>query len=86
MFKKIIITLLIFFAPIAVIENHKKEKSSQIHIKNSDMIKKNNLKLVESLFDANEENSIEIKNCWEEGDLESQKRYCSSNDNFFQNF
>ena len=50
------------------------------------MIDKNNLDQINNLFEANEEKSIEIKNCWEEGDLLSQKRYCSSNEKYFHNF
>tara|TARA_B100001109_G_C18651321_1_gene375200 strand:- start:7 stop:162 length:156 start_codon:yes stop_codon:yes gene_type:complete len=37
------------------------------------MTKNNNLLLKESLFYTNQENSYEIKNSWEEGDLGYQK-------------
>ena len=47
------------------------------------MIKKNFLHGVDHLFEANEEKSIEIKNCWVEGDLASKKRYSSSEEKFF---
>ena len=85
MFNKTIFTLLLFLAPIAFIEQTKNNSSSQI--KSNEYVRNgNNNHLVDSLFEANEENSIEIKNCWEEGDLLSQKRYCSSNEKYFHNF
>lgn len=51
-----------------------------------DMIEKNNLQLINRFFEPNEENSITIKNFWEERDLLSQKRYCSSSEKIFHNF
>ena len=50
------------------------------------MIEKINLKLINSLFETNEENIITINNCWEEGDLLSEKQYCFSSKKFFHNF
>ena len=85
MYKKTLFTLLIFFAPIAFIEQLDKDSKSQIINNKYDMIKKNNLNLINSLFE-NDENIILIKDCWEKGDLLSQKRYCSSNEKFFHNF
>ena len=37
------------------------------------MIEKINLQLINSLFETNEENSITLKSCLEEGDLLSEK-------------
>ena len=85
MYKKTLFTLLIFFAPIAFIEQLDKDSKSQIINNKYDMIKKNNPNLLNSLFE-NDENIILIKDCWEKGDLLSQKRYCSSNEKFFHNF
>ena len=85
MFKKTLFTLLIFFAPIAFIEQLDKDSKSQIINNKYDTIKKNNPNLINSLFE-NDENMILIKDCWEKGDLLSQKRYCSSNEKFFHNF
>jgi len=85
MFKKTLFTLLIFFAPIAFIEQLDKDSKSQIINNKYDTIKKNNPNLINSLFE-NDENIIFIKDCWEKGDLLSQKRYCSSNEKFFDNF
>ena len=85
MYKKTLFTLLIFFAPIAFIEQLDKDSKSQIINNKYDMIKKNNLNLIDSLLE-NDENIILIKDCWEKGDLLSQKRYCSSNEKFFHNF
>ena len=79
MLKKTIFTLLLFLAPIAFFEQPKQDSSSLIIRNKNDMIERNNLQLINNLFEANEKNSIEIKNCWEKGDLLSQKRYCSSN-------
>jgi len=86
MYKKTIFTLLLFLAPIAFIKQYKHDSSSQINRNEYVKIGNNNHYLTDRLFEANEENSIEIKNCWEEGDLLSQKRYCSSNDEYFHNF
>ena len=85
MYKKTLFTLLIFFAPIAFIEQLDKDSKSQIINNKYDTIKKNNPNLINSLFE-NDENIILIKDCWEKGDLLSQKRYCSSNEKFFDNF
>ena len=85
MYKKTLFTLLIFFAPIAFIEQLDKDSKSQIINNKYDMVKKNNLNQMNSLFE-NDENIILIKDCWEKGDLLSQKRYCSSNEKFFHNF
>ena len=86
MYKKTIFTLILFLVPISLIEQTKQNSSSEIISKEYEMIEKNNLHLIDTLFEANDANSIEIKNCWEEGDLLSQKRYCSSDDKYFNNF
>ena len=86
MYKKTIFTLLLFLAPIAFIEQTKHDNFSQINSNKYVKIGNDNYELIDHLFEANEKNSIEIKNCWEEGDLLSQKRYCSSNDKYFNNF
>ena len=49
------------------------------------MIEKINLQLINSLFETNEENSITLKSCLEEGDLLSEKQYCFSSKKFFHN-
>ena len=85
MYKKTLFTLLIFFAPIALIEQHEIYNSSQNINNEYAIIEDNNLHLTDSLFEY-DENIIKIKGCWEEGDLLSQKRYCSSNENSFNNF
>ena len=85
MYKKTIFTLFLFLAPIAAVEQLKKDNLSHIIKNNSNIIEINNLHLTDSLF-KDDENRVEIKNCWEEGDLLSQKRYCLSNENFFHNF
>jgi len=85
MYKKTIFTLLLFLAPIAFIEGTKHDHSSQINSNKYIMIGNDNYYLIDRLFEANEENSVEITNCWEEGDLISQKRYCSSNEKYFHN-
>ena len=78
MYKKTIFTILIFIVPIGLIENHINEKYPIEKTKKLDILNQNNRVFVDDLFAANEQKSIEIKNCWEEGDLASQKRYCSS--------
>ena len=86
MYKKFIFTLLLFLAPIGFIEQRKHNSSPQIISNENVRIGNINHHLIDRLFEANEVNSIEIKNCWEEGDLLSQKRYCSSNEKYFHNF
>ena len=83
MYKKTIFTLLLFLAPIAFIEQTKYDSSSQVNSNKYVKIGNDNYHLIDRLFEGNEENSIEIKSCWEEGDLLSQKRYCSSNEKYF---
>ena len=81
MYKKTIFTLLLFFAPIGIIEQYKKDGSPRIINYEYNMIKKNHLHQIDDLFKANEKKNITIKNCLEE-DLLSQKQYCSSSKNF----
>ena len=81
MYKKTIFTLLLFLAPIGIIEKHKKDGSPRIINYEYNLIKKNHLHQIDDLFKANEEKNITIKNCLEE-DLLSQKRYCLSSKNF----
>ena len=73
MYKKTIITFLIFLVSFAFIELHPKSKSSKLNIEKLDMNEKNNLQLMDHLFGTNRSNSFKIKNYWEEGDLASQK-------------
>ena len=80
MYKKTIITLLLFLAPIAFFEHHKKGSTSQIINNKYDITEKYNFHSTDRLFE-DDEKRIEIKNCWEEGDLLSQKRYCAANEN-----
>ena len=83
MYKKIIITFLIFLTPIAFIEQQNKNKSSQLSIKQLNCIKNSNLNRLELLFNANKENKIVMKNCWKEEVLVSQKLYYLSNEKIF---
>ena len=85
MYIKPTFTLLIFFAPIAIIEKTKDNNFSQINSNKYVKVDNDNYQLIDSLFEANKENSIEIKKCWEEGELLSQKQYCSSNETYFRN-
>tara|TARA_Y100001933_G_scaffold244658_1_gene274587 strand:- start:22 stop:279 length:258 start_codon:yes stop_codon:yes gene_type:complete len=85
MYKKTIFTLLLFLSPVAFIEHIKKDSGSKIINNKYDIIKINDLHFTDSLF-KDDENRIEIKNCWEKGDLLSQKRYCSAKENVFHNF
>ena len=84
-YKKTIFNLLLFVDPVTFIEQHKKDISYQIINSKYDSIKKNNLYLIDNLCKDNEKR-IEIKNCWEEGDLLSKKRYSLSKENFFHDF
>ncbi len=86
MYKKLIITFLIFFAPFTIIEQHQKDKSSKLDIEKLNMNKKNNFHSAENLIKANEANSIEIKHYWEEDNFALQKRYCLYAKKFFKNF
>ena len=87
MYKKTIFTLLLFLVSIALIEHNKHDSSSPINNNKYVKIRNDNYHhLINRLFEGDKENIIEIKNCWEEGDLLSQKRYCSSNEKSFHNF
>ena len=61
MYQKTIFTLLLFLAPIAFIEQNKNSNSSQINSNKYFEISNDNYHLIDRLFEANEENSIEIK-------------------------
>ena len=80
MYKKIVITFLIFITPVPIVKKHIQNKSSQLSIK------KNSLHLAELLYDTNEENGIEIDNYWKERDLASQRQHYSYDKNFFNYF
>jgi len=86
MYKKTLFTLLIFLAPIAFFERNKQDSSSQIISNEYVEIGINNHHINNKFFEVNEENSVEIKNCWKKGELLSQKRYYSSNQKYFHNF
>jgi len=86
MYKKNYIYFASVVAPIGIIEQYKKDRAPQIINYEYDILEKNNLHLIDSLFEANEENRITIKNFWEEGDLLSQKRYWSSSKKIFITF
>ena len=79
--------MLIIFTPIAFIEQQKNNnKDLLLNNETFDKFKlmdNNNHQLTNLIFETNEHNSVEIKNCWEEGDLASQKRYCSSKEKLF---
>jgi len=85
MYKKTLFTLLLFLVPVAFIEQNNQDSSSEI-INNEYIRIGNNNHPIDKFFETNEENSIEIKDCWEEGDLLSQKRYCLSNGEYFHSF
>ena len=55
MYKKTIFTLLLFLAPIGIIELHKKDSSPRIINYEYNMIKKNHLHQIDDLFKADEE-------------------------------
>ena len=97
MHKKLLITLLILFTPIAFIEQNKHNKSSQLDnakfnslivsdINNHSLTNLLGELITTNVFNTNERNRIDIKYCWEEGDLESQKRYCSSTEDSLYKF
>ena len=56
--RKIIITFLIFFAPVAFIEHHKESKSSEINLEYLYNAEGNKFYLAEHLFDAKNEQKI----------------------------
>ena len=70
---------------MAFLAKTKNNSSSQI-ISNEYVRIGNNNHPIDKFFETNEEDSIEIKDCWEEGDLLSQKRYCLSNGEYFHSF
>ena len=86
MYKKLFLLCFFFLAPVGIIEQHKNDRTTLIINYVYDMIWKKNLHLVDNLFEANEENSIEKKNYWGKGDLVSQQRCCSYSEKTFQNF
>ena len=81
-----IITFLLFLVPIALIEPHKKNKFSQIITNQFVKAEKNNLYVLGLLFESNKGKEIDMKHYGEEGNLLSQKKYCSSDENFSLKF
>ena len=70
-------------APIAFIEQTKYDGSSQVNSNKYVKIGNDNYHLIDTLFEGNEENSIEIKSCWEEGDLLSRNDIAHLTKNIF---
>ena len=77
--KKTILTTLLFFLPLVFIEQSKPEASSLVRNKSINAFNLTNTNQSPLIIKfASSENNVEIKSCWEKGDLASQKRYCSS--------
>ena len=75
MYKKKILSSLIFSIPFAFLEQKKSEVLSQLRNKNInsiDLIKKNHSQSITN-FSYSNKNIIEIKSCLGKGDLASQK-------------
>mgnify|MGYP005661282649 FL=1 len=78
--KKTILTTLLFCLPLAFLEQTKPEVSPLVRNKNINAFDLTNTNQSPSIikFSSSGINNVEIKSCWEKGDLASQKRYCSS--------
>ena len=77
--KKSILRSLLFFLPLAFLEQTKPEASSLGRNKSVNAFDLTNTNQSQSIIKfSSPENNVEIKSCWESGDLASQKRYCSS--------
>jgi len=80
MYTKTILTTLMFCITLAFVKQKKHEALSLLRnrtINTIDLINKNESQSIKNLSPSGK-NIIEIKSCWEEGDLASQYRYCSS--------
>ena len=80
MTRKIIFTTLIFCIPLTFLKQKTPENLSLLRnkkIHNINIINKNKSQSIKN-FSNSKKNIVEIKSCWEKGDLASQKRYCSS--------
>ena len=97
MYKKILITLVILCTPIAYFEQKKHNKASQLDNEKFNSLNVSDINnhpltnllgelIITNVFNPNETNSIDIKYCWKEGNLESQKRYCSSTEDLLHKF
>ena len=80
MYKKTLLTTLIFCIPLVFVEQTKEETSFLLSNKSINAIDLTNANQSQSIsrFSSSRKNIVEIKSCWEKGDLTSQKRYCSS--------
>ena len=80
MYKKTVLTTLIFCVPFAFVEQTKPEASSLLSNRSINAIDVNNTNKSQSIikFSSSRKNIVEIKSCWKKGDWASQKRYCSS--------
>ena len=78
--KKTILTTLLFCLPLAFLEQTKPEVSPLVRNKSINAFDLTNTNQSPSIikFSSSGINNVEIKSCWEKGDLPSQKRYCSS--------
>ena len=88
MYKKIIITFLIIFIPIAFIEQEKNDTTFKLDNKKfvrMDFFEKNYQKSINQNLQVNKKNSIGIENCWKNGILLFQKQYCYEKNNQLDN-
>ena len=88
MYKKTVLTTLIFCIIFAFAEKIKPEASSLLSNRSINAIDLTNTNKSQSIikFSSSRKNIVEIKSCWEKGDLASQKRYCSSSIKNLENF
>ena len=86
--KKTVLTTLLFFLPLAFLEQTKPEVSPLERNKSINTFDLTNTNQSPSIikFSSSGINNVEIKSCWEKGDLASQKRYCSSSMTNLENF
>ena len=77
--RKLLITIIIIFGPIAFLEHPSSNSSVKCQNKNNIGLflpETSGYKTINSLLDCTKNSSVLVNDCWEDGDLASQMRYC----------
>ncbi len=79
--RRLLITMIIIFGPIAFLEHP--SSNSSMKCQNKENIgfflpETSGYKAINSLLDCTKESAVKVNDCWEKGDLSSQMRFCLS--------
>tara|TARA_Y100001933_G_scaffold245889_1_gene277114 strand:- start:12 stop:272 length:261 start_codon:yes stop_codon:yes gene_type:complete len=83
---KLLLIFIFIFGPISLLQQPSSRSSINCKVKNNlglFLTDTSGYKSINELFNCSEKQAIMIKDCWQKGDLASQKRYCNSKETHF---